>query len=161
MYFECLAKWEERRFNAIAMAKLDSNKLRKKEYREKADVGAIATREGNRVTVLVWHYHDDDVEGADAAVQLNFSGLSERMSGAKVSHYRVDGEHSNAFAVWKKMGSPQDPTETQYKNLERAGQLAMMSSPGEIVWGTNNGTIKFQLPRQAVSLIQIDLSEEK
>jgi xylan 1,4-beta-xylosidase len=135
--------------------------ITQKGVRGKADVGAIATWEGNRVTVLVWHYHDDDVEGPDAAVQLNFSGLREKMSGAKVSHYRVDGEHSNAFAVWKKMGSPQDPTETQYKNLERAGQLAVMSSPGEIVWGKDNGTIKFQLPRQAVSLIQIDLSEEK
>ena len=31
------------------------------------DVAALASLDGNRLCVLVWHYHDDDVPGPDAA----------------------------------------------------------------------------------------------
>jgi xylan 1,4-beta-xylosidase len=35
--------------------------------RQQADVDAMATREGNRVQVLVWNYHDDLVTVAAGA----------------------------------------------------------------------------------------------
>jgi xylan 1,4-beta-xylosidase len=70
-------------------------------------------------------------------------------------HYRVDGEHSNSYEIWKKMGSPQKPTDEQYRQLESAGQLHMLASPE---WRTTkNGQLKvrFQLPRQGVSLLNL------
>src|SRR5262245_17886005 len=35
-----------------------------------ADVSALASLDGDTLAVLVWHYHDEDVEGDDAAVTL-------------------------------------------------------------------------------------------
>jgi xylan 1,4-beta-xylosidase len=36
----------------------------------------MATRRDDTFAVLVWHYHDDDVAGADAAVKLTVSGAA-------------------------------------------------------------------------------------
>ena len=36
---------------------------------------ALASAEANRLAVMVWHYHDDDVPGPDAAVDLAVAGL--------------------------------------------------------------------------------------
>ena len=44
-------------------------------------------------------------------------------------HFRVDDEHSNSYEVWKKMGSPQQPSPEQYAQLEAAGQLQTLTSP--------------------------------
>ena len=44
-------------------------------------------------------------------------------------HYRIDGDHCNAFEAWKRMGSPQQPTPEQYAELERPSDLALLGSP--------------------------------
>jgi xylan 1,4-beta-xylosidase len=69
-------------------------------------------------------------------------------------HYRIDQTHSNAWTVWKRLGSPQSPSEEQYRALEEAGALQLLESPR---WAqVENGSLKlaFDLPRQGVSLVQ-------
>jgi xylan 1,4-beta-xylosidase len=46
-----------------------------------------------------------------------------------VHHYRIDQQFSNSFEKWKAMGKPQDVTDAQYKELEKAGQLQLCDSP--------------------------------
>src|SRR5215216_110629 len=89
----------------------------------KPDVGALASRDAKKVTVLAWHYHDDDVAGPDADVTLALEGLGLKNGQAKLTHYRVDTTHSNAYTAWKNQGSPVAPTPAQYKALEAASQL--------------------------------------
>lgn len=74
---------------------------------------------------------------------------------AKLYHYRIDSDHSNAYEVWKKMGSPQQPTEQQYQELEKAGQLALLSVPKEVTMKNGTLTVDMQLPRQSVSLVRL------
>lgn len=121
--------------------------------REKADVGALASRSERSVTVLLWHYHDDDIPAEPAPVELTITGVAA----ARVleHHYRVDAEHSNSYEVWKRMGSPQRPAPEQYRELERAGKLQLLDAPAWRVVKNNKLTIKFSLPRQAVSLITL------
>src|SRR5438105_9522668 len=87
------------------------------------DISALASVRANGLSVLVWHYHDDDVPGSGAEVKLVLSGLALKSGEARLQHFRIDEEHSNAFAAWKKLGSPQQPTAQQYEQLEKAGQL--------------------------------------
>ena len=63
-----------------------------------------------RCRVLVWHYHDDDLPGPDAAVELSLRGLPAQAGSVLVQHYRIDSDHSNAYEAWKRMGSPPRPT---------------------------------------------------
>src|SRR5688572_18118074 len=46
-----------------------------KGVRDAADVGIVATMEGTRIAILVWHYHDDDLPGPEANIRLNLHGL--------------------------------------------------------------------------------------
>jgi xylan 1,4-beta-xylosidase len=53
------------------------------------------------------------------------------------------------------MGSPQAPTDEEYKTLEAAGQLAGISSPKYITPVNGEVKIDFDLQRQAITLIKI------
>jgi xylan 1,4-beta-xylosidase len=124
--------------------------------REQPDVAALASRDHNRLCVLVWHYHDDDVPGPPAEVNLAIHGLSAPTGQARLEHFRIDEAHSNAFAVWKRLGSPQSPTAEQYEQLLKAGKLAAIGQP--TIVDSDDGKIKldFALPRQAVSLLVLE-----
>ena len=69
--------------------------------------------------------------------------------------YRIDDKHSNSYEVWKKMGSPQNPTSEQVKELEKSGQLEMLNKPSDLKIENNQFSINMQLPRQAVALIKL------
>lgn len=124
------------------------------------DVAALASRAGKRLAVLAWHYHDDDLPGPDAAIDLEVSGLPLTHGTARLTHYRIDAAHSNAFTAWKQMGAPAAPTPEQYAMLEQAGQLATLNGAPTAVPVTGGGkaALHFALPRQAVSLLVLDCS---
>lgn len=121
--------------------------------REKADINAIASKGQNSVSVMVWNYHDDDVAGAASPVELTVNSIGN--NNVLVHHYRVDDQFSNSFEKWKVLGKPQDVTSEQYEELERAGQLQLATSPEWKEAKNGNVLLKFDLPRQGVSLIQL------
>src|SRR3954447_9587991 len=85
--------------------------------RQKADVDALATRSDHSVSVMVWNYRDDDVSGPTVPVTLDISGLPSEGKRVLLRHYRIDSDHSNAYTVWKALGSPESPTPEQYAQL--------------------------------------------
>jgi xylan 1,4-beta-xylosidase len=121
---------------------------------EEPDINTLAATDGGTATVMVWHYHDDNIPGPDASVAVQIEGLAAKR--VLLHHYRVDHEHSNAYEVWKKMGSPQNPTSKQVDELEKAGQLQLFTSPQWISPKDGNALIEFKLPRQGVSLLKLD-----
>jgi xylan 1,4-beta-xylosidase len=124
--------------------------------RDDADIDVLATRDDHGVSLLVWNYQDDDVTGPGAAVNLAVQGLPVGVRRLLMKHYRIDANHSNAFSVWKSLGSPAAPTPDQQRQLEQAGQLQLLDSPNWL-WNTSGTvSISFDLPRQAVSLLRIE-----
>ena len=120
------------------------------------DVGVLASRAPGEVAIMVWHYHDDDVSGPDAAVTLGVAGLPAGIANATVTHYRIDQQHSNAYAEWLRMGSPIAPDPAQYAALQQASDLATLEgSPSAIGVAGGNATVAFTLPRQGVSLVVV------
>jgi xylan 1,4-beta-xylosidase len=120
------------------------------------DVTALAAIDANRLAVMVWHYHDDDVPGPDAAVELALAGLPANATVTKLTQYRIDRDHSNAYTVWQKLGSPPKPTAEQYAELERAGRLAVLGAPEEVAVKQGGANIRLSLPRQGVSLLVME-----
>jgi xylan 1,4-beta-xylosidase len=120
--------------------------------REQPDVGALATKSGSKLSVLVWHYHDDDLPGPEAALEMAIKGLTES-SAERLQHFRIDETHSNAFTAWLAMGSPQNPTAEQYRTLESAGHLATIEAPQTERRG-DALAVKMALPRKGVSLLE-------
>jgi xylan 1,4-beta-xylosidase len=105
---------------------------------------------------MVWHYHDDDLAGPDASVRLTVNGMPPGSDGARLTHYRIDETHSNAYTEWKRMGSPIAPTRPQYMQLETAGQLGRLDASSSVRVVDHATTIDFTLPRQGVSLLVIE-----
>ena len=121
--------------------------------RTRPDVSAVASIDKRTLAILAWHYHDDDVAGPDATVELTLKNLPIRSGNLKVREYRIDGEHSNAFTAWKNMGSPKEPSAAQYAELERAGRLAELEGNRRINVTNSGANINLKLPRQAVALL--------
>ena len=114
----------------------------------------MATRTEREITVMVWNYHDDELAAAPAPVRLSVK-RRDRGQRCWCEHYRIDDQHSNAYTVWKQMGSPQQPTPDQYARLEASGQLQLLGSPEYRKAKDGVLTLEFSLPRHAVSLVRL------
>lgn len=116
------------------------------------DIGAIAARNDREATVMVWNYHDDDLQGDAENVQLSLKGIPS--PNVKLQEYRIDKGHSNSYEVWKAMGSPQHPTQEQITQLERAGQLERTANRSEKI---KNGLyeVNVSVPRQGIVFYDI------
>ena len=125
------------------------------------DIAALASlnTEKHQAAVLVWYYHDDDAPGPRAAIDLAIAGLPAGITQAKLSHYRVDENHSNAYTLWKSYGSPVAVTKAQYAQLQAASELTLLTdSPASAAVANGTANLKFSLPRQGVSLVLLDWS---
>ena len=153
--FRMYSKMSGKRIAAESDGAIALDDILRNGVRGKADVAALASFDNNRLCVMVWHYHDDDLPGADADITLALTGLPT--TNATVNHYRIDQDHSNAFTHWKKLGSPPSPSAQQYKELEAKGQLACLSEPKLVQFVNGELTLAFRLPRAAVSLLVLEL----
>ncbi len=143
------------RITATSPGTLPSEDVIRDGVRGQPDINVIAARKDHEIEVLIWNYHDDDLAAAATPIELALSGLPAGISRALLEHFRVDASHSNAFAVWKEMGSPQSPTEAQYEQLQHAGQLQLLTSPAWVPIAEGVAHLQFDLPRQGISLIRI------
>jgi xylan 1,4-beta-xylosidase len=107
--FRMFGKMGGRRLAMTSSADAGVESILTNGVRDPADVSALPSLDENRLYVLAWHYHDDDIAGPAAAVELSLIGLPAGTLTAKPRHYRIDSEHSNAFESWKRMGSPAIP----------------------------------------------------
>jgi xylan 1,4-beta-xylosidase len=124
--------------------------------RARPDVSALASLTRNKLNVMLWHYHDDDVPGPDADIELALESLPTRSGTARLRQFRIDSKHSNSFAAWQRMDSPSKPTLEQYARLEKAGQLATLGAPEIVRVKSGKTIVRLKLPRQAVSLLVLE-----
>jgi len=154
--FRMLGKMGGKRLRVTSSADPGIEAMRREGVRARPDVSGLASLEGQRLSLLLWHYHDDDVPGPAADVALSLGGLPYGDGRARVQHYRIDAQHSNAFERWKAMGSPAAPTREQHAELVRAGQLAEIGEVEPVEVRAGQATLRLTLPRQAVSLLVIE-----
>ena len=134
---------------AIPLAELITNGVR-----GKPDVSALAARDGKRITVLAWHYHDDDLPGPDAALTLTLKGTPA--GHPKLTRTLIDDSHSNAYVAWQALGSPQKLTVEQIRSLEDASRLTPASDKTEVKLENGNTEIRLNLARQGVTLVELE-----
>jgi|HubBroStandDraft_6_1064221.scaffolds.fasta_scaffold23697_3 xylan 1,4-beta-xylosidase len=153
--FRMLGMLGDERLQVTSSAALPTDDVVLNGVRARPDITAIATRTDHGIQLLIWNYHDDNLPAPDAPIDLTIEGLPPDVTRALSEHFRIDAHHSNSFAVWKQMGSPQSPSPVQYQDLQDAGQLQLLSSPAWISLDQGAAHLQFALPRQGVSLIRI------
>jgi xylan 1,4-beta-xylosidase len=151
--FRMLGQMGGDRIRVASTGALRLEAVRDSGVRVPPDVDALASRSEREIAVLVWNYHDDDLPALPAQVDLWIDGVPS--GEPTITHYRIDAEHSNAYELWKKLGSPQSPTAAQYRELERAGQLQLLEPARRVPTSNGRVVVTFALPRQGVSLVKV------
>ncbi len=118
---------------------------------KQTDINALASRDQHSIAVMVWNYHDDDMIDEGSPVELQVSGIPAAQ--VQLRHFRVDGQTSNSYTAWKRLGSPANPGAAQIAELQKASELAELGAPAAMKTPGGKATIRMQLPRQAVSLV--------
>jgi len=134
-------------------ASLPLDELLEQGARGKETVGALGTMAGHSLTVLLWNYSDDTNSPAASNVELSFEHLPTKHP--RYRRFAIDESHSNAYAAWKRMGSPQAPDLEQYKQLEGAGKLQLAEPEKRL--SSRDGTLRqaLSMPAQSVSLVEL------
>src|SRR5690606_10064010 len=159
--FRMLAKLSGSAVRAESDHAINLDEIIRRGVRGEPDVSALATLGDSRLCALVWHYHDEDLPGPEADVSLTIGGLPLETGEAKLTHFRIDADHSNAFSAWKRMGSPEKPTAEEQAALERAGELAALGDPEKLRIAEARASVSFRLPRQGVSLLVVEWEAPK
>ena len=154
--FRMFSKLNGERVAVQSDAEVPLETILKEGVRSRPDVSAIASVDKKRLYVLAWHYHDDDLPGAGANIQLKVNHLPVRSGQVRMRQYRIDESHSNAYAAWQQMGSPQKPSPQQYTTLERAGRLAEINVTDKINVKNSTADVNLTLARRAVALIVLE-----
>jgi xylan 1,4-beta-xylosidase len=155
--FRMFNRMEGRRVAAKSDGALPLDDILNASVRGRPDISALASIEGNKLYVMNWYYHDDDVGGPDARVQITAAHIPGKC--AVLTESRVDQNHSNAFTAWQRLGSPMTLSEAQYAAVESAGQLTQMSGPTKIPVRSGQLSYVLSLPRQGVSLLEFEFSK--
>ena len=153
--FRLFSRLGNTQVEATSSAELPLQQILSDGVRGAPDVGVLATRsEDGRVDILLWHYHDDDVPGPAADIQLSLTGLASGVN-LHVRSWRVDRHNGDAFSAWKAMGTPARPSKSQVDRLMAASQMAVrrIRLPPRL----HDGSVLLvrRLPRQGVELVEL------
>ena len=123
--------------------------------RQQPEIDALATRLGNSAAILLWNYQDDDTPGPGVPVRVAIHGIPPAIHRVLLEEYRTDKSHSDAFEVWRQMGSPPEPSAEQYSRLKGAGQLETTGSPRWLIVEHGDAQVEIELPRESVGLLRL------
>jgi len=143
------------RVQVTSSAALSTEEVVRDGVRAHPEINAIAARTDHEMQILLWNYHDDDFPAAPFPIELTVTGLPSASTRGLLENFRIDSGHSNSFAAWSQMGSPQTPSAEQYEKLQAAGQLQLVNSPAWILIEKGAARLSFSLPRPAVSLVRL------
>ncbi len=143
----------------ISDGALDLDEMLSEGVRARPDISGMAVADDKHVKVLLWNYHDDLIETKPEPVQLKMRIPEGFGAKVRLTHYRIDDTHSNAYTKWLDLGKPQKPGPEMQAQLKTAMQLQMLE-PVRVV-ETQDGyvTLGFDLPRFGLSLVILEKPE--
>ncbi len=152
--FRMFGQMRGQRLSLVSSGAIGVDEMCAKGVREQPDVSGWASRDGNQVMVMLWHYHDLDVPGPSAKIQLALRGMGK---GVSLTRQVIDEHHGNAYTVWLKMGSPGSLTPQQRTSLEQAAKLHDLGPVEALPAKDGQVELSVILPRQGVTLLRLDL----
>jgi xylan 1,4-beta-xylosidase len=155
-FFRMAARLKGMRVATSSSGQVPLDAIMKNGVRAGADLDALATVEGRQAAVMLWNYHDAEKPTPPLVASVTVRGLPKGAARVRLSHYRIDDNHSNAYTAWKAMGSPQNPTPTQFAELKSKDGLQLLEAPRSLTVADGAVTIGTEMPHHAISLMQLD-----
>jgi xylan 1,4-beta-xylosidase len=116
---------------------------------------SFATKDENKISVVVVNYQDEHPfnDGISKMISLQVKPHWTASRNVTVKHWRIDEKHSNAYTVFKELGSPKLPDPMQIDAIKQRMDLELMETPQQIK-SKDKINLKFYLPCNSVSLIE-------
>jgi xylan 1,4-beta-xylosidase len=153
--FKLFARLAPKRVAVDAPAMIPVDAIIADSVRGESDLGAVASIDSERLTILLWNYHD--VAGSydqRRDVDLQLTGLPRMSARAQLIERTIDENSGNAYTAWLAMGSPQPPSAKQIEGLHAAAEMRTVKR--DFAAGADGrARLKVSLPRQSVQLIEI------
>ena len=111
------------------------------------DVLVTKTATGSLV-IATWNIVNPGSAGVAKSVTLTFKGVSRPTATASIQ--RVDEKHGDTLGLYRKMGSPRYPTQTQIRQLRQESKL-----PSAERRRLSNGSLTVQLPVNGLAVITL------
>ena len=153
--FKLLGSLSGNRLSVVSSGARPLDEILANGVRGEPDIDALAAIDGDRVQVLVWHYHDDLVDSEPSRVTLDVTVPPAFGMNAAVTHARVDERHGNAHAAWVSQGSPAEPTAEELLELRRAMHPVVLERARVVAVENGAVRISFDLPRFGISLLSL------
>ena len=121
-----------------------------------AEIDGWATLTGTNSVEIMLYCHEDTWNTEDTyPIELSVENLP-LVGPCKVTHYRIDRNHSNAYAEWVRQGRPDYPAGGQYDAIKKRDSLELLCPIETAV--PKNGTLNmtFDMPVKSVSLLVIE-----
>ncbi len=155
-FFRMAALMKGRRVAVSSTGQVKLDDIMAGGVRGAADVDAFATADAHEAAIMVWNYHDAEKADSSVPAAITVTGLPKGASRVRLTHYRIDDSHSNAYTVWKAMGSPQNPSAAQIAELKSKDGLQLLESPRWAVVRDGVLNVSTVMPHHSISLLQLD-----
>lgn len=142
-------------FNALRLlGKLGEQRL-KMDVQNKRFLHGLASRsDDGRIQVMLCNFSEETDYSEETPVHLIISRPQERAY--RVTHYRIDHDHSNAYTIWKHLGSPLHPDQIQTSKIKERMSLEKLEPDLMIDIHGDELAVSLVLPPHGVSLIVFD-----
>ena len=122
---------------------------------EGPEIDGWATCDGaDAMQVLLYCHHDDWDRKETFDIDLCLDNLP--MTGkVRVTHTRIDAQHSNACAEWERQGRPDWPNEGQRAAMLARSALEFCEAPETLLVREGRVEKRFTLPTHGISLLEI------
>jgi xylan 1,4-beta-xylosidase len=155
-FFRMAALMKGRRIATASSGQVRLDDIMAGGVRGPSDVDALATADARQAAVMLWNYHDAEKAAPSVPVTVTVTGLPKMLSQVRLTHYRIDDSHSNAYTVWKAMGSPQSPSAAQIAELKSKDGLQLLESPRFAPVANGAVTVGTEMPHHSISLLMLD-----
>ncbi len=119
-----------------------------------SDISGFATLTGtHQLSILIYHHHDDWDRIETASVALSVKNLPFDTDTFRLQHYRIDADHSNAYAEWLRQGKPRYPIGGQYQAIKMRDNLEILHAPQTLSISKEQLNLEFELPVHGISLL--------
>jgi len=121
-----------------------------------AEVDGWATLTGTKSVEIMLYCHEDTWNTEDGyPIELTVANLPFDEP-CKVTHYRIDKNHSNAYAEWVRQGRPDYPAGGQYDAIKKRDGLEQLFPVETVIPQNSKLDLTFEMPVKSVSLIIIE-----
>ena len=114
---------------------------------ERSEDVLVTRKKDGTLVIAAWNLFEPGVAGAPRTIHLSLNGVPAT---AHVIVKRVDADHGDTLATWKRMGSPSYPSKAQIDALRRAAETG--TGDRQTI---DHGNLTIEVPPMGLAVLEV------